>query len=184
MGVFLSLLVLIFGFICIVFFLFKIVEYGYAYLFWGAIYVSTSEERVQKMIRFLDLKSGKIKKAADLGAGDGRLVIALAKAGVEAHGYEINPFLVFLGRKNIKKAGLENKAFMHLKNLWQVDVQDFDAVILYAMTHMMKKLEKKMDKELRQGSVIVSNYFVFPRWKAVRVVDGISLYVKDVDKLA
>ena len=36
-----------------------------------------------------------------------------------------------IARKNIKKAGLENKAFMHLKNLWQVNTQDFDVVILY-----------------------------------------------------
>ena len=177
MALFISLLIIIFAAVIMAIFLYKIIFYIYSYFFWGAIYVSTSDEKVEKMIGFLDLK--KIKKAADLGAGDGRFVIALAKEGIEAHGYEINPFLVLLARKNIKKAGLENKAFMHLKNLWQTDTRDFDVVFLYAMKHMMKKLEKKLNKELKPGASIVSNYFVFPNWKPEKSEESITLYVKN-----
>ena len=103
-----SLLFLACAYIFIIVFLFKIIGYGYSYFFWGAINVPTTEKRVWQMIGFLDLN--KAGKAVDLGAGDGRLIIALAKAGIEAHGYEINPFLVSLARKNIKEAGLEDKA--------------------------------------------------------------------------
>jgi len=157
-------------------FLIKIWGYAYPYFFWGAIDVPTTEKRVEQMVGFLDLKSA--KKAVDLGAGDGRLIIALADAGVEAHGYEINPFLVLKARKNIREAGLEKKAFMHLKNLWRADLAEFDVVVLYGMRHMMRKLEKKFEKELKPGVKIVSNYFTLPTWKPERVEDNICLYIK------
>ena len=137
----------------------------------------TSRERVEKMTALINLQPG--KKVVDLGAGDGRLVIAMAKLGIESHGYEVNPFLVARARKEITKAGLDGKAFMHCKNLWRVNVGDFDGVILYAMKHMMKKLENKLTKELKPGSVVVSNYFAFPNWKAKVAEDNIYLYIKE-----
>ena len=165
----------VFGAIALVF-LKKIWGSAYSYFFWGAINIPTTEKRVEQMIGFLNLDS--IKKAADLGSGDGRLVIALARAGVEAHGYEINPFLVLLARKNIKKAGLENKAFVYFKNFWLEDLGKFDAVIVYGMKHMMKKMEKKFEKELRPGTQIVSNYFALPTWHLDKENERIYLYVK------
>jgi cyclopropane fatty-acyl-phospholipid synthase-like methyltransferase len=172
----LLLLFTVFVFILAIVYLFKIIELAYPLLFWGAIYVPTSEKRVEQMIGLLGLKSG--QRAADLGAGDGRLVIALAKLGIEAHGYEINPFLVLLARKNIRKAGLESKAFMHFKNLWQEDFGEFNVIALYGMRHMMGKLENKLDKELKSGSVVISNYFTFPEWKPSRAEDNTYLYIK------
>ena len=159
----------------LVFFI-KIWGYLYPLLFWGAIYVPTTEERVEKMVKLLEVKPG--QTAVDLGAGDGRLVIALAETGIEAHGYEIKPFLVLRAQKNIKKAGLENKAFVHLKNLWKEDLKGFDIVVLYAMAHMMKKIEKKFEKELKPGAKIVSNFFTLPTWKPDKVEDNIYLYIK------
>jgi cyclopropane fatty-acyl-phospholipid synthase-like methyltransferase len=44
----------------------------------------------------------------DLGAGDGRIVIAAAKKyGVKAVGYEIDPGLAKLARENVRKQGVE-----------------------------------------------------------------------------
>lgn len=176
----LSLIFLIFFAVCaavfVVAFLFKAIGYLYPYFFWGAIYVPTSDERVGKMIKLLEIKPG--QTAVDLGAGDGRMVIALASKGVKAYGCEINPFLVSRARKNIKKAGLEGKAFIYCKNMWQEDLKNFDAVVVYGMRHMMKKLQKKLEKELKPGARVVSNYFVFPDWKPDKSEDKIFLYKK------
>jgi len=69
----------------------------YPFLFWGAVYVPTEDSRAKRMIEFLDIRPG--EKIIDLGAGDGRLVIAAANAGAEAHGYEISSALVRLAKK-------------------------------------------------------------------------------------
>jgi len=152
----------------------KIIGYLYPYFFWGAIYVPTSNEKVEKMINLLEIKPGQL--AADLGAGDGRLLIALAKAGAKAYGCEINPFLVLLAKKNIKEAGLEGKAFVFWKSLWNQDLAEFDAVVVYGMRHMMGKLEKKFENELKPGAKIASNYFVLPRWRPIKVTDKVYFY--------
>ena len=146
------------------------------FLFWGALYVPTKDEKVKKMIELLDIKEG--EKALDIGAGDGRLVIALAKAGATATGFEINPFLVKLAKKNIKKAGLEGKAFVYCKNFWKKDFSQYDAVSVYGIGYIMKSLEKKLKKELKKGSRIASNAFGFPNWSPVKKEDNIFLYKK------
>lgn len=145
-------------------------------LFSGAIYVQTTDERVEKMVKILQATPG--QSVVDLGAGDGRLVIALAKTGVKAYGYEIDPFLASLARKNIKKSGLDGNALIYCKNMWLSNLKDYDAVVIYPMVHIMKRLEKKFEKELKPGSKVVSNYFTLPTWKPDRVEDRIYLYIK------
>jgi len=143
-------------------------------LFWGAIYVPTKPGIVKKMINLADIKPG--DKAVDLGSGDGRLVIALAKAGAEAHGYEINRFLVCLARKNIRQAGLSDRAFILLKSFWEQDFSKFDIVTIYGMSHIMKKLELKLKKELKPNAKVVSNSFTFPNWQHSKKEEGVYLY--------
>ncbi|MBU4142330.1 hypothetical protein KKE99_05680, partial [Patescibacteria group bacterium] len=62
-------------------------------LFFGAPYVPIPKNGLDKMVEFANIKFG--QKAVDLGSGDGRIMIAMAKAGAIVHGYEINPLLVW-----------------------------------------------------------------------------------------
>jgi len=175
--VFLSVLFLVIIFAAIpIVFLVKIWGYVYPYLFWGAIYVPTTKERVEKMVKLLGVKSG--QTVVDLGAGDGRLLIALAKNGAKAYGYEINPLLVSRARENIKEAGLDGSAFIYCKSFWSQDLKDFDAVVVFGMRHMMKKLENKFERELKPGAKIVSNYFTLPTWLPAKEEDKIYVYTK------
>jgi ribosomal protein L11 methylase PrmA len=70
----------------------------------GAIYDPSSRIEAEAMARLAEVRPG--EKAADLGSGDGRVVCALARGGAEAHGYEINPVLVLISRRNIRREGL------------------------------------------------------------------------------
>ena len=168
-------LVIIFGILALFIFI-KIWGYLYPLLFWGGIDVPTTNGKIEKMVQLLEIKPG--QTVVDLGAGEGRLMIALAKAGAVAYGYEINPLLVAHAKNNIKQAGLENKAFVFLKNLWNQDLKNFDAVVVYPMGHMMNKLEKKFEKELKPGTKIVLNYFTLPTWKPYRAESNVYLYIK------
>ena len=116
----------------------------------GPFYVPTKRNYVPHIVNFLALR--RWEKAVDLGSGNGRLLIALAEAGAEAHGYEHNPLLVWRSRYNIKRAGLKGKAFVHTANFWNVDVSVFDAVVIYGMPYIMPKLEEKLRRELRPGA--------------------------------
>ena len=142
----------------------------------GPFYVPTKRNYVPHIIDFLSLKPG--EKAVDLGSGNGRLLIALAQAGAEAHGFEHNPLLVWRSRYNIKRAGLTGKAFVHIDNFWNVDVSSFDGVVIYGIPYIMHKLEEKLQRELRPGARVVAHSFPFPSWKPSATHKRVYLYKK------
>lgn len=145
--------------------------------FIGAPFEPTSERKLKKIIKLTRIKKG--DKAVDLGSGDGRLVIAMAKKGAEAHGYEVNPILVFLSRRNIKKAGLKGKAFIHWKSFWGENLEKYDVVVMFQFHTIMKKLERKLRKELKKGARVVSYYWKFPSWRIVKKQENIFVYQKN-----
>jgi ubiquinone/menaquinone biosynthesis C-methylase UbiE len=164
----------------VAFFVIYIFFFVWPWLF-GAPFEPTNDKKIKKMIKLAGIRKGKKKdKAIDLGSGDGRIVIALAKAGAkEAHGFEINPVLVLVSRRKIKKAGLQKKAFIHWKNFWKISFKDYSVVTLFQFPTIMKKLEKKLRLELKKGSRIVSYHWKFPTWKPVKKIDkDIYLYKK------
>lgn len=145
----------------------------------GAPYVPSRKKTVGEMVAMAGVLPG--ERAIDLGSGDGRVVIALARAGAEAHGYEINPLLVWLGRREIRKAGLEGKAFIHFKDFWSVDFSDFDVVTVFGISHIMRVLGRKCRKELRGGARVVANSFPFPKWPHAKRVGEVYLY--EIEKI-
>ena len=117
-------------------------------------------------------------KAVDLGAGDGRIVRALAEQGIESYGYEINPLLVWWGSWRLKKAGLQGKGFLKTANLWKQNLGEFDFVVIYGLPGVMGHFEAKLERELRPGSLVVSNSFALPTWKPVKKIENVYLYQK------
>ena len=145
----------------------------------GAPYLPTHRESIAKMIELARVKTG--DKMVDLGSGDGRIVIAFAKEGVEAHGYEVNPLLVWWSRRMIKRAGLEDRACIHRQSFWRADFSSYSIVTLFGITHIMKGLEKKLKKELAPGARVLSNAFRFPNWE-LKEKKGAVLLFERADK--
>lgn len=140
----------------------------------GGPYVPSDQKVVEDMVRAAGKLKG--KHVADLGSGDGRIVMSAAKAGAVADGFEINPKLVRQSQAYIKKVGLGKAAHIYLRNMWKVDYSGYDVIFLYQIKHSMPWLEKKLQKELKKGSIIVSNYFQFPNWKPESIKDRVRVY--------
>lgn len=140
----------------------------------GGPYSPSANWKIKELLKLI--KKKKVKRAADIGSGDGRIVIALAREGIEAHGYEINPVLVLISRLWIKKLGLEKKAFIHCSNLWQVNFSDFDLVVAYLLPHIMGPLSKKLRKEMKPKSLIVTHLFKLANDKPVKESNQLYLY--------
>jgi protein-L-isoaspartate O-methyltransferase len=138
-------------------------------------YFQTSRYRVETMVKLAEAKQD--EKAADLGSGDGRIVIAFSKAGIEMHGYEIDNELRKLSEENIRKLNLKN-AFIHNKDFWGEDLSQYDIICCYPMPTVMGRLERKLDEELRPGARVLLNYFPFKHWKEEKNKDNIFLYIK------
>lgn len=152
---------------------------GLSMLVWlsrGPFFVPTRNKHVVYIVDYLAIKPA--EKFADLGSGDGRLILAIGEAGGEAHGYEHNPFLVARSRSRIKKQGLEKSVHVHMNDFWGVDTSVFDGVVIYGIPYIMGRLEKKLQKELKPGARVVSYSFPFPTWEPTERNKQIFLYKK------
>jgi cyclopropane fatty-acyl-phospholipid synthase-like methyltransferase len=121
-------------------------------------------------------KLSKNDRVLDLGSGDGRLVVEIARRGLEAHGVEINLFLVLISRLIIKIYGLSKSARIKWGNMWRINVSDYDVVFIYAISHIMGDLEKKLKDELESDAKVVSYAYKFPHWKPEKSEKGVYLY--------
>jgi SAM-dependent methyltransferase len=141
----------------------------------GGPYVPSKTETVERMITRAKIKPG--ETFIDLGSGDGRLLIAAAKAGARAVGYEIHPFLVWWSRLRVKRAGLSDRIQILQKSLWEADVSLADVIGVYLVDYRMAALEKKLQKELKPGTRVVSNGFRFPHWQPESENGGVRFYI-------
>lgn len=143
-------------------------------VFFGAPYVPTDEERVRSMLRLAGLKPG--ERLYDLGSGDGRIVIAAARQGAYAEGWEISPYLWLISWLKIRRLGLQDRARVRLGTYWGERFHDADVVTLFLITMQMGRMERKLREELRPGSRVVSYAFDFPHWRHEAKADGVFLY--------
>ena len=141
----------------------------------GAPFVPTGRRATEVMLNLAELAPG--QPMLDVGSGDGRIVIAAALRGARAHGVELNPWLVWWARWRAKMAGVGGLAKFTCGNLWSFNCAPYDVVTLYGLGPMMRKLEQKLDRELKPNARVVSHAFRFPNWQPVRSEHGVYLYV-------
>lgn len=146
----------------------------------GASYEVTRDDKLRKMIEFAKIKRG--DKVAELGSGNGKVMIEFAKRGAKVQGYEINPFLVLTSRWKIFRAGLNKNATVHWKNFWSVDLGKFDVVLSFQVGYIMGALERKLKNEARKKIRVVSNNWKFPSLRILREKDKVYYYEVDEDK--
>jgi hypothetical protein len=150
--------------------------------FRGAPYVPVPASVSRRMAELTSAGPG--DKAIDLGSGDGRIVIDLARHGALAEGYEIQPLLVWWSRWRAWRVGLRQRTVFRHRDLWSADCSGAKAVTLYAFPSMMARLEEKLQRELPVGARVVSLSFVFPTWPPIYDDGKIRVYEKrDMDNV-
>ena len=97
-----------------------------ASVIYGAPYIPTVMRTVHEVIAIAEIK--KDDRFLDLGSGDGRLVIAAARAGAIAEGWEVSPYLWVYSWWKIYRAGLVGRARVRLRCFWSKRCDSFDLV--------------------------------------------------------
>lgn len=121
-------------------------------------------------------------RLVDFGSGDGRLVAAAATHGMEATGYELNPYLVALSRLRNRGtfASAPGAGQILWANAWTADLRHVDVVTLYGRPGdgLMERAAAKCAAELPSSAVVVSHFFAMPGWERMLVadIDGLKLY--------
>ena len=139
-------------------------------------FVPSPQIVVDKMIELAGVKKGDV--VYDLGSGDGRIVIAAAKRGARAVGFEIDPDLVGESRANIQKAGVQELAEIRNQDILTVDLSGATVVTMYLLPDVNMKLRPNLLSQLKPGSRVVSHSFDLGDWKADKIerVEGRTIY--------
>lgn len=133
-----------------------------------AIFVPTPHDVVAKMLELATVR--KTDVVADLGCGDGRIVVAAArKYGCKAVGYEIDAECVKMALARVRKEGVEDLVKIEERDLFTVDLSKVDVVTLYLLPEMNKRLLPQLSK-LPPGARIVAHANAIPGLPADRVV--------------
>lgn len=132
----------------------------------GGPFVPSNKKSVQAMVTIAKLS--RTQTVYDVGSGDGRVLFEAAKTGARAIGIEINPYLVHYTNIRAFLSPYRGRVRAEWKNLWHSDLRKADVVFVYLIPWKMDVLAKKLKKELKPGSLVVSNSFIFPGWKIIR----------------
>lgn len=141
--------------------------------YWNAIaervplYLSNKRTR-DALAGLLPNKEG--MRAVDLGAGLGGplLTLSAARPDGEFVGCETAPLSWLVAR--LRLAGRSNVRLM-FASLWSLDLGGFDVVYAFLSPTPMRKLYEKAAKEMKPGSILVSNSFPVPGVDADAVVE-------------
>ena len=92
----------------------------------------------------------------DLGCGDGRVVIAAAKAGARGVCVDIDPVRIRESRANAVAAGVESRIRFVEGDLFTVPIADATVAFLFLWPDLNLKLRPRLWRELRAGTRVVS----------------------------
>jgi SAM-dependent methyltransferase len=104
---------------------------------------------------------------ADLGCGDGRIVIRAAqRAGARGVCVEIDPGLVARSRAAAETAGVAHRIRFVEGDLFETPLDGVTVVALYLSPALNERLRPKLFRELATGARVVSHNFGMGDWVA------------------
>lgn len=135
---------------------------------WRVPFITTPGEVVERMLELAGTKPDDL--VADLGSGDGRIVIAAArKYGARGLGIELDAELVDVSRENARKAGVADRVAFVQGDVLEADFSKASVVTVYLLPNLISQLEPRF-LALKPGTRIVSHSFHMPSWRPDRTM--------------
>ena len=133
---------------------------------WRVPFITTPGDVVERMLELAGTKADDL--VADLGSGDGRIVIAAArKYGARGLGIELDAKLVDVSRENARKAGVADRVSFVQGDVLEADFSKASVVTVYLLPNLISQLEPRLLK-LKPGTRIVSHSFRMESWRPDR----------------
>ncbi len=129
-----------------------------------APFVTTPIPVVKKMLELAQVSHNDL--VYDIGCGDGRIVITAAVMyGARGVGIDIDPEKVKESENNARKAGVSKKVKFILGDATKMDISEATVVALYLLPESNALLKPKLERELKNGSRVVSHNYSMPDWE-------------------
>lgn len=135
----------------------------------GAPYLPTLDAQAKAALELLDLQPGQM--LLELGSGDGKVLLAAARSGLNAVGIELNPFLVVVSR--VRTWRYRKQVRIIWGDFWHVQWPECDGVFTFLLGRFMGRLDERMRVVQKP---LVSFAFKVPDRKIAAEKAGVFLY--------
>lgn len=132
------------------------------------IWVPTAQTLVDRMLEMGEVTADDY--VIDLGSGDGRTVISVAKLGARGHGIEYNPDMVALSQRNAEAAGVAERATFAQADIFESDFSEADVITLFLLPDLNVRLRPTL-LDMEPGTRVVSNSFNMGDWTPDETVE-------------
>lgn len=133
---------------------------------WRVPFITTPDEVVVRMLELAGTGEGDL--VADLGSGDGRIVITAARRfGARGLGIELDAGLVQKSRENARLAGVAGRVTFIQGDVLAADFSRASVVTVYLLPDLMGRLQPRFEA-LRPGTRVVSHAFRMAGWRPDR----------------
>jgi precorrin-6B methylase 2 len=134
---------------------------------WRVPFIATPDEVVVRMLELAG--TGADDLVADLGSGDGRIVIAAARRfGARGLGIELDASLVDASRENARRAGVAERVRFVQGDVLTADFSKASVVTVYLLPQLIGDLQPRFLATLKPGTRIVSHAFRMAGWRPDR----------------
>jgi precorrin-6B methylase 2 len=131
-------------------------------------FITTPNDVVARMLELAGTSPADL--VADLGSGDGRIVIEAARRfGARGLGIELDPALVEKSRENARRAGVAERVRIVHGDVLLADLSEASVVTVYLLPSLIGRLQPRFLNELKPGTRVVSHAFYMTSWKPDRV---------------
>jgi SAM-dependent methyltransferase len=143
-------------------------------LFAGAPYVPVRKRDIKDAMSLAKIVPG--EWMADLGCGDGRILLGALEQGANVVGYEISPVLAWISRYRVRH--FKDRATILRKNFFHEDLSKFDVLCVFQLIRLMPRLEAQLNRQAKPGARVISFAFDMPGWKLVEQKGIAKLFLK------
>lgn len=134
---------------------------------WRVPFITTPDEVVLRMLELAGTRADDL--VADLGSGDGRIVITAARRfGARGLGIELDSGLVEKSRENARLAGVAERVSFVQGDVLTTDFSRASVVTVYLLPDLMGRLQPRFSEELKPGTRVVSHAFRMAGWRPDR----------------
>lgn len=129
----------------------------------------TSKRAIRYLVEIISKHKPDATTFYDLGCGRGTVVLTLKKKlpNLETYGIDNSTVRIFFAK--LKTVLLRREVNLKKQDIFQTDLRNADIVYTYLWYDLMPLLEKKLQKELKHGAMIITNTSNFPTWKPAKI---------------
>ena len=129
--------------------------------------LSTSKRATKALASMIKRHKPDAKTFYDLGCARGALSLRLKKLlpRLEVCGIDNSATRIFFAK--LKSIILRRNVNFKKQDIFETNFRDADIVYTYLWYDLMPMLEKKLQKELKQGALVITNTSRFQNWRPV-----------------